>query len=310
VKGVREALHAFGPVVAGRGAYQISTWIDMILASIIAAGAVGAIGYAQVLYVLPISLFGMSVAASELPELSRIDEEQHAAFSRRIRGSLRQIMFLTVPTFVGYLAFGLPLIRGLFERGRFGYNDSWLIYAILGAYTIGLLATTASRLLQNVFYAVQDTKTPAKIAVLRVVISTALAVPLMFYLDRFMVASFIGTTPQESPLFFGAVGLALGSAFGAWAELWRLGAVLRRRIDFRMPWREVLSMGGVALLSAGPAALLWWLLPDWPTLIVALLVVGSYGVLYLALAHLFKFDEMDAWAGRFLRSFRKPDEAA
>jgi putative peptidoglycan lipid II flippase len=132
----------------------------------------------------------------------------------------------------------------------------------------------------------------------------------MFYLDRFTVASFIGTTPQEQPLFFGAVGLALGSALGAWGELWRLGALLRRRIDFRMPWREVLPMLGVALLSAGPAALLWWLLPDWPTLIVALLVVGSYGVIYLALARLFKFDEMDAWTGRLLRSFRKPDKEA
>lgn len=308
VKGVREALHAFGPVVAGRGAYQISTWIDMILASIIAAGAVGALGYAQVLYVLPISLFGMSVAASELPELSRIDDDERAAFLQRIQRSLRQIMFLTVPTFIGYLAFGLPLIRGLFERGRFGYTDSWLIYAILGGYTIGLLATTASRLLQNVYYAVQDTKTPAKIAVLRVVISTALAVPLMFYLDRFAVASFVGTTPQEEPLFFGAVGLALGSALGAWVELWRLGTVLRRRIDFRMPWRSMLTMIGVAVLSAGPAALLWWFLPDWSTLIVAVLVVGSYGLLYLALARLFKFDEMDAWVGRLLRSFRKPDK--
>jgi putative peptidoglycan lipid II flippase len=308
VEGVREALKAFGPVVAGRGAYQISTWIDMILASIIAAGAVGALGFAQVLYVLPISLFGMSVAASELPELSRIDEDQRAAFLARIQGSLRQIMFLTVPTFVGYLIFGLPLIRGLFERGEFGYNDSWLIYAILGGYTIGLLATTASRLLQNVFYAVQDTKTPAKIAVLRVVIATVIAVPLMFYLDQFGVAAFIGTTPQEQPLFFGAVGLAVGASLGAWIELWRLGAVLRRRIGFRMPWRDALPMVGVAILSAGPAAVLWWFLPEWSTLIVAVLVVGSYGVTYLVLAHLFNFDEMDVWAGRLLRPFRKRKE--
>ncbi len=305
VEGVREALRAFGPVVAGRGAYQISTWIDLFLASQLMAGAVGALGYAQMLYVLPVSLFGMSVAASELPELSRLDEDERGPFMARVRASLRQIMFLTVPTFVGYLAFGLPLIRALFERGRFGYNDSWLIYVILCAYTLGLLATTASRLLQNAFYALHDTKTPAKIAVVRVVISTAVAVPLMLYLDRFAVAALTGTPAQEQALFFGAAGLAVGAAVGGWVELWLLRGVLHRRLRFDLPWRAVAPMVGLAVLAALPAVLAWWLLAGQPPLLVAALVVGTYGASYLGLARLFGFGELDVWAGRLLQRFRK-----
>ncbi|MEX0820975.1 MAG: lipid II flippase MurJ, partial [Rhodothermales bacterium] len=71
IEGVREALRAFGPVVAGRGVYQLSSYLDIFLGSFLAAGAVSSLRYAQMLYILPVSLFGLSIAASELPELSR-----------------------------------------------------------------------------------------------------------------------------------------------------------------------------------------------------------------------------------------------
>jgi putative peptidoglycan lipid II flippase len=304
VRGVRETLRAFGPVAAGRGAYQISAWIDMILASQLAAGAIGALGYAQMLYVLPVSLFGMSVAASELPELSRLNAAETGAFMARVNASIRQMMFLTVPTCVAYLAFGLPLVRGLFERGRFGFHDSCLIYIVLGGYTLGLLATTASRLLQNAFYALQDTRTPARIAVLRVVIATLVAIPLMVFLDHFAVASFTGTAPPGSPLFFGAAGLSLGATAGAWSELLWLRTVLYRQTHVDLPWRSISAMIGAALLAVLPAALVWWLLSGWSPVLVALLVLGAFAVAYLALAWLFRLSEMDAWAGRVLQHFR------
>ena len=67
VAGVPEALRAFGPVVAGRGVVQLSGYLDLFLAAFLAVGAVSALSYAQVFYLLPISLFGMSIAAAELP---------------------------------------------------------------------------------------------------------------------------------------------------------------------------------------------------------------------------------------------------
>jgi putative peptidoglycan lipid II flippase len=222
----------------------------------------------------------------------------------RMSASLRQMMFLTVPTCFAYLAFGLPLVRALFERGRFDFHDSCLIYVVLGGYTLGLLATTASRLLQNAFYALQDTRTPARIAVFRVVISTLVSLPLMFWLDRFAVASFTDVAPHGSPLFFGAAGLSLGATAGAWSELLWLRTVLYRRAHVDLPWHSMTAMSGVALLSVLPAALVWWLLAGGPLVLVALLVLGVFAGTYVALARWFRLSEIDAWAGRVLRRFR------
>src|SRR5690606_1088930 len=120
VAGVREALRATGPVLAGRGAAQLSSYLDQFLASFLAAGAVAALGYAQVLYLLPVSLFGLSVVASELPELSRLGGQDPEQFQQRLARSLRQIVFLVVPTAIGYVLFGRLLIGAVFEHGEMG----------------------------------------------------------------------------------------------------------------------------------------------------------------------------------------------
>ncbi|MFB3132155.1 MAG: murein biosynthesis integral membrane protein MurJ [Rhodothermales bacterium] len=300
VEGVREALAAFGPVVAGRGVYQISGYLDMLMASLLAAGALASLRPALMLYLLPVSLFGQSVAASELPELSRLGQQEARSFLPRLERSMRQTLFLTVPAAIGYLSFGFLIVGGLLRRGEFGLTDNWLVYAVLGGYSLGLVATTISRLLQNGFWALRDTKTPAKIAVVRVLVSAAVAVPAMFMLDRFSVSETLGFVPEDDPLYFGAVGLALGATVGAWVELWRLGVSLRRRIaSFAVPWRRVLAMVGLSGGALLPAAALWWLLGAWPVLPVAVLVVGAYGGFYLGLARLLQFTELDTWTGRF-----------
>jgi putative peptidoglycan lipid II flippase len=300
VEGVQDAIRAFGPVVAGRGVAQLSSYLDIFFASFLAVGALSALRYAQLLYMLPISLFGMSVAASELPELSRMTEEKVAEFSNRLRRSMRQIAFLTVPTVVGYLTFGVLLVGALFRTGQFGAGDTWLVTLVLGGYALGILATTFSRLLQNAFYAVGDTKTPAWIAVTRVTVSTAVAVPAMFFLDTIPLRRVVGPLP-DSMLYLGALGLSLGASVGAWVEVWRLRRALRDSMpDASIPWRAVLRMMTLALAAVPPAAGLWWMLPDWHVLLTAPLVVGLYAAVYLGGAVLFGFEEIEAWTRRFL----------
>ncbi len=299
VSGVREALRAFGPVVAGRGVAQLSGYLDLFLASFLAVGALGALRYAQLLYMLPISLFGMSVAASELPELSRLTEEKVAAFTARLRRSLRQIAFLTVPTVVGYLAFGPLLVGALFRTGRFNGGDTWLVTLVLGGYALGILATTLSRLLQNAFYALGDTKTPAWIAGARVAVSTLVAVPAMFWLDTVPLGAVVPLDSGNS-LFLGALGLSLGATVGAWVEVWRLRRALRASLPAaRVPWAAVGRMVALALAVLPPAAGLWALLPAGPVLAVAPLVGGTYAALYLGAAAALGFDELGAWTRRF-----------
>ena len=302
VEGVRESIRAFGPVVAGRGVYQFSAYLDMFLASWLGLGALAALRFAQMLYVLPVSLFGLSVAASELPELSRLREAQLAAFLDRVKRSMRQTLFLVIPTTVGYLVFGLLIVGGFLQRGAFGAADTWLVYLVLGGYSLGLVATTVSRLLQNAFFALSDTKTPAKIAVVRVVVSTAVAIPLMFWLNRFSVSGTFGVPAGEDLLYLGAVGLAAGASVGAWAELWWLLRALRRRLtDFRLPLAAIARMTGLAAAAALPAALVWMIVAALPMILAAIVVVAVFAAAYLMLAKLAGFDELDAWTGRFLR---------
>ncbi len=308
VPGVQEGIKAFVPVVLGRGAYQLSGYLDIFLSSFLAAGALAALGYAQTLYLLPISLFGMSVAASELPELSRISKTELGTFLERVRGSLAQIMYLVIPTVVGYLVFGYLVVGVLYQTGSFGVDDTWLVYLVLAAYTVGLAATTASRLLQNAFYALDDTKTPARIAVWRVVISAIVGSALMLVFDRFSVFEVIGVASEGEPLRMGAVGLALGSAAGGWIELWRLVLALKKQApDFALPWGRAARMTGLALLSAVPAGLIYAFVPlaALPIWLYGAGVLAVFGLGYLALGHVLGFPEGDAWTGKFLRRFKK-----
>jgi putative peptidoglycan lipid II flippase len=309
VPGVREALDAVGPVIAGRGVVQLSGYLDNILASFLAAGAVGALGSAQTLYLLPVSLFGMSVAASELPELSLLGKEGGRAgeLLARVRRSLRQMAFLNVPTFVGYLIFGYLLVGALFRGGKFGVQDNWLVYLVLGGYTLGLLASTSSRLLQNTFYALGDTRSPARIAALRVAVSAGLGGALMVWLDRYSVPGLLGVRTAETPLFLGAVGLAIASGVGSWLELLLLRGALAARIPDAavLPGREMLRLVLLALGAAVPAALVWYFLPPLPVVPRTLAVVGSYAVTYLLLARFAAPEELGFWLGRFGRRLRR-----
>jgi putative peptidoglycan lipid II flippase len=305
VPGVRESLSAWWPAVAGRGVVQLAGYIDLFLASLLAQGAQSADRFAQTFYLLPIGLFGISVAASELPELSRLRAEgAAAAMLTRVRRALSYVAFLNVPTVVGYLAFGY-LVTGLYRGGKYDVSGNWLVYLVLCGYSTGILATTTSRLLQNTFYALGDTRSPARIAAIRVGSSALVAIPLMLLLDRYPLASIVGPR-SGGKLFLGAVGLSIASGFGAWMELFQLRAALRRRLpEFELPWREDARMIAIALGAALPGAAVWWLLPPLHPIVMAALVLGAYGVAYLALARLAGVEEVEAFVGGLRRRLKR-----
>jgi putative peptidoglycan lipid II flippase len=305
VPGVREALKAWWPAVAGRGVVQLAGYLDLFLATSLATGAASADRFAQMFYLLPISLFGISVAASELPEMSRLRGAGAApALLARVRRALSYVAFLNIPTVVGYFAFGF-LVVGFYRRGSFGVADNWLVYLVLCGYSTGILATTTSRLLQNTFYALGDTRSPARIAAIRVGTSVLVALPLMFFLDRFRLDSLVGPLPGQT-LYLGSIGLALASGFGAWMELYQLRRALRRRLpEFELPWREDGRMILLALAATLPAALVWWLLPPLRPIFKAVVVLGTYGLTYLALAKLARLDEVESLLAGVRRRLRR-----
>jgi putative peptidoglycan lipid II flippase len=299
VAGVTDAIRRMTPVVAARGAVQLSAYLDLLLASLLAAGAVGALGWAQTLYILPVSLFGLSVAAAELPELARHGTSDAAgAITERVDQAVREMAFVTVPTCIGYLAFGYLLVGALYRTGRFTVADNWLVYLVLAAYTVGLLASTTSRLLQSAFYALGDTRTPSRVAVVRVLLAAGLGAVLMLRLDRVEVGDLLAA-PGAAALHLGAVGLALAAGVASWLEL----ALLWRRLSYELPGlgqpvRPVARLALLAAAAALPAAGLWALLPPLHPILVATAVVGPFAILYLAAAWLVGVPEARAWAAR------------
>ncbi len=293
---VAEVRHRFGPAVLGRGAAQIGAWLDLGLATLLATGALAALAAAQVLYLLPVSLFAMSVAAAELPELSRDLAAGHPdeAVARTGR-ALRRILFLVVPTAVAYLTVGERVVAAVFEYRNFDADDTRLVGLVLAAYSLGLVATASSRLLQNTLYARGDVRGPAVIGLYRVVIAATAGVILMFQLDRLVLldgavtgwldlpAAF-GPLPADLrvgglPLRLGAVGLALGSALGAWFEL----HLLRRRVLLGTGGGRLLGNRLLPLLALAAGGLLLGLglrvvtapLPTLPAAAIGLAGLGS-----------------------------------
>lgn len=305
--GVRAALAAAGPTLAGRGVVQFGLYVDAFLASFLAAGAPAVIALAGTLLSLPISLFGMSVAAAELPELARQDPEKAvAAIGDRIGRALRQSSFVIWPSFIAFTVFGFLVVGLVFRYGNFKAGGHYLVTVVLAAYAFGLLASTLSRLLQNSFYALRDTRSPARIAFLRLVLAAIAGLLLMRFADTLVVGDlFPGATGET--LRLGAAGLGLASSLGAWLEIVFLILTLRRRLPgIYWPWGRFLLLGGLACGATLPALGLWYLLAGAPFWLLAFGVLGLYGCTYFGLALMLRLPELGFWLehprlARFLR---------
>ncbi len=297
---VRDVRRRFGPALLGRGAVQISAYIDLLLASFLAAGALSALFKAQILYTLPVSLFAMSVAAAELPELSRLVQDP-AQIAQRTNAALRRIAFWMLASSLLLIAAGEPIVALLFEGGAFTSADTSLVWLILVFYGLGLPAIGLSRMLQNAAYAMGDTAGPARLAALRVSLAAAFGMLFMFPLDR----AFIGIDgveqlgeafglmgpleatlrSDESVVRLGAVGLALGSAIGAWVELVLLSRLLNRYLpSLRSPAAALIAPGTAAAIAFAVTAAIKLVTADLPTVVAALLTVGIGGFTYVVVA--------------------------
>lgn len=296
---IRSVIQRFTTVIVGRGAVQLLTYVDLLLASLLAVGGVSALTYGQVLYLLPISLFGMAVAAAELPELSRLGREGARAMRERLDVGMERITFYVALTASLYVFAGDVIVGALLQRGEFDASDTRLVWYVIAAFALGLLGTTRSRLLQNGLYALNRPQIVVRIAVLRVALAGALGAVLMFPLDRFAI---IGTSVQrigdlafaplpdsvrlldDGPPRLGIVGLALAAGASSWVEYrllkgalqWRIGGLPGLGHDSRWAIAGALASG---ILAAGLRSVT----DDLPRLVAFVVVVGPAVLVYLAI---------------------------
>jgi len=268
--GVREVARLMGPRVVGLAAAQVNFVVLIFFASFVSDGAISAVNYAFLMAMLPVGVVGMAISTAVFPTLAeQAATSQLAPLRASLARSLRLILFLSIPASVGLALLAEPVIRVLLQRGAFGPDATTLVAALLVWFAIGIAAQSAIEIVSRGFYALADTRTPVRLAVLAMVLNVALC------------AAFIGP--------FGVRGLAAAVSFSSLIEAALLVVTFERRIaGFGL--RETLtSLGRTVLASAAMAVvvLAWlWLLGQAGVTTEgfggALLVTASGGALGLA----------------------------
>ncbi|MDJ0780798.1 MAG: murein biosynthesis integral membrane protein MurJ [Desulfosarcinaceae bacterium] len=218
------------PTVFGAAVYQINILVGTLLASLLPAGSVAYLYYADRLVQFPLGIFAIALSTAVLPSLSRqAAEEDLWGLTDTFRHALQLVLFITLPAMVGLILLREPIVALLFQRGDFDPNTTRLTAVALLYYGVGLWAFAAVRILVSTFYALQDTRTPVLTATIAIAANIVLGVLLM------------------RPLAHG--GLALATALASMLNLLLLIRALRRRLG-SLGWRPIAHSAGRSLLAA------------------------------------------------------------
>lgn len=209
--GVRRVLLLMGPSVLGLAVSQLNVLVNTLLASYLPQGSVSYLYYADRLLEFPMGVFAIAIATAVLPSLSdHAARKDWSALRDTVAFALRLTFFLVLPAMVGLIILRNPIIQILFQRGAFDAHSTAMTAQALLFYAVGLIAFAGIRIVVPAFYALQDTKTPVKIAGCALLANLAFGVLLM------------------SPLKHG--GLALAVSLSAGVNFILLIIFLRRKI--------------------------------------------------------------------------------
>ena len=208
---LRSMLFLMVPGMVGMAATQVNVLVNSMLATGLGTGAVSWLNYSFRLMQFPIGIFGVSLAQSTLPEVSRLRAQNDLdGISRQLNESLRTVIAVNLPATLGLMTVGLALIRVLFEHGRFSMNDSIQTSQTLIAYAVGLVAYSGVKVLVPVCYAFRNTRVP--------VVSSILSIALAVTFNLLMVDR------------LGFRGLALGTSLAVFCNCAFLMVAIRRMI--------------------------------------------------------------------------------
>jgi putative peptidoglycan lipid II flippase len=291
---VKTTVRNFGPVFVSRGVVQISAYVDALLASLLPTGAVTGLANAQLLYTLPVSLFGMSVSAAELPAMSgAVGLDAIDLLRDRLNNGLRQIAFFVVPSAMAFLAIGDVIAAALLQTGRFTHDDAVFVWGILAGSGVGLLASTLGRLYSSTYYALRDTRTPLRYATIRVVLTTVLG-----YISAVTLPPLLHISS-----LWGTAGLTASAGVSGWLEFLLLRRTLNKRLGHTgLPASLTMRLWTAAAIGALVAWAIKIVSPTDRPILAAAMVVVPYGLVYLGMTLALKVPEARGALGRIRRS--------
>ncbi len=280
---MRRLLQLIGPGALGAGVIQVNIFIDMVLASLLPAGAVSYLSYAERLYQLPIGVIGIAVGTALLPILSNTlrtapPEKAHDEQNRALEFAL----YLALPAAVALVVIPVPILTVLFQRGAFDATVTYYTAWAGATYALAIPAYTINKVLTVAYYAREDTRSPFLVSMQTVGLNTGISLLLILSLRHSAYAD------------IAHAGLAFATSSTAWINSWLLARGLRRRGHFVPDADFRARLTGTALSGLGMAVVLWlsarglepWFHAALPLKIVALALVASAGtVTYFALAH-------------------------
>src|SRR5438128_6878070 len=246
-EGVRRVVALMTPAILGTSAVQINVLINTYFVSGI-EGAQGWLSYAFRLMQFPIGLFGVAVGTAAIPVLSRLASEGKIKdFRDTVSSSMNLVFLMTLPSACGLIVLGEPIVRLIYERGKFDATATSMTAVALAGYSIGLTGYAAIKILSPAFYALSNAKTPMIIAIASIGVNFVGSYALREWFSHY------GVTP-ETPYGYGHVGVALATSIVALVNFFALALMMRKRIK-RLNGREILfSFLKIAAASAALSA--------------------------------------------------------
>lgn len=235
---VKKLLILMAPAALGAGVVQVNAFIGILLASLLPAGSVSYLYYADRVVQLPLGVVGVAIGTALLPMLSRQVRAGSTADAIGTQNRALEIaLLLTVPAAAALAVIADPLITVLFQRGAFTAGDGVETAITLAAYAVGLPAFVLIKVFQPGFFAREDTATPVKVAAAAVAANLACNAVLL-------------------PLY-AQVGIALSTALSSWLNAGLLALLLWRRGHFGADGRLARRVPRILLSAAAMAAVLW-----------------------------------------------------
>jgi len=232
--GLWKVIHLFGPGALVAATVQVNVFINSIFASL-GSGWMSWISQSFRLLHLPLGLVGVAVSVASLPKLSRaVARKDEAGFRETFSHAIRLVLLFTVPASVGLVVLAQPIVRLIYERGRFQPEDTTQVAVALVFYALGLTSYAAVKIVTDGFYALQDIRAPLMISVLSMVTNAGL--------NWFLIVK-LGMDHR---------GLALSTSCTITVSLVLLWALLRKRSGMRRlgGWAALRMMVKMVVASA------------------------------------------------------------